>query len=128
MTRRLIEPCWDAAVAQKDQNSAFQLLIDLAFVDPIDALQKLETEDAVTPADVPAIKRYVVRALARSDPARAEKVAESIDSSRARSLALWEIAVALPKEARDRKIAMFERLAVQAKADIAPGLRGCLCA
>ena len=31
LTRRLIEPCWDAAVAQKDQDAAFRVLVTLAF-------------------------------------------------------------------------------------------------
>ena len=45
----------------------------------MDALQKLETEDVVIPGRVPRIKTVAAGALARSDPPRAEKLAESID-------------------------------------------------
>ena len=97
LTRRLIEPCWDAVAAQKYGDAPVQLLVDLAYVDPIDALQKLETEDAVKRAGVSVIihrtrvsviKSLIVRVLAREGSARAEKVAESIDSPTTRSCAL----------------------------------------
>ena len=120
MTRQLLQPCWDAAVDQKDQEAAFQVLIILAFADPGDVLQKLETENIVNPSRVPIIKQYVVRALARSDPARAAKLAESIDPPMTRGAALWDVAAALPKDARDRKVALFERAAVLAKAEKSP--------
>ena len=58
----------------------------------------------------------MARALARSDPARAEKVAESIDSPGTRGAALVAVADALPTEARDRKLALLARAAVHAKA------------
>ncbi len=120
LTRRLIQPCWDAAVAQKDQEAAFDVLTTLAPADPVDVLQKLETEDVVNPARVPTIKRLVARALVRKDPSGAEKLAESLDSPMTRGAALWDIAAALPEDARDRKLALFERAALEAKAGKSP--------
>ncbi len=116
LTRRLMEPCWQAALAQKDPDAAYLALVCLAPADPLGVLRKLESEDSVTPLRVPFIKGAVARALARSDPARAEKVAESIDSPRDRCAALAAVADALPTEARDRKLALLARAAVHAKA------------
>ncbi len=116
LTRRLMEPCWQAAVARKDPEAAYRALIYLAPADPLGVLRKLESEDSVTPLRVPFIKSAVARALARNDPARAEKVAESIDSLSARGAALAAIAEALPAEARDRKLALLARAAVHARA------------
>ena len=45
LARRLIEPCWEAAVAQKDQDAAYRALVCLAAADPVGVLQKLETEE-----------------------------------------------------------------------------------
>ena len=111
-----MEPCWEAAVARKDQEAAYEALFVLAAADPVGVLQKLESEDSVTPLRVPFIKAAVARALARSDPAQAEKVAESIDSPGTRGTALAGVAEALPAEARDRKLALLARAAVHAKA------------
>ena len=116
LTWRLLEPCWQAAVAQKDQEAASAVLLNIAAPDPLGVLQKLETEDIVTPRSADQIKWLVVRALARSDLGRAEKVAESIDSPSTRALALMQVADALPVEARDRKLALLARAAVHAKA------------
>ena len=80
-----MEPCWEAALARKDQEAAYEALVCLAAADPIGVLQKLETEDITTPLRVAEIKFRVAQALARSDLARAEKVAESIDSPETRS-------------------------------------------
>ena len=104
----------------KDQEAAYEALVCLAAADPIGVLQKLETEDITTPLRVAEIKFRVAQALARSDLARAEKVAESIDSPETRSAPLWAVADALPVEARDRKLALLARAAVQAKAAKAP--------
>ena len=70
----------------------------------------------MTPRSADQIKWLVVRALARSDLGRAEKVAESIDSPSTVLGALMQVADALPVEARDRKLALLARAAVHAKA------------
>jgi len=114
---RLIEPCWQAAIARKDQEATGRALISLAVADPVGALQKLEAEDVTTPLLATQAKTSVARALARSDPDRAQKVADSIvDSAMARIRTLAAVADALPREARDRKLALLARAAVQAKA------------
>ena len=62
------------------------------------------------------IKAVVARVLARRDPDRAEKVADSIvDAPIARSAALFTVADALPVEARDRKLALLACAAVHAR-------------
>jgi protocatechuate 3,4-dioxygenase beta subunit len=116
LARRLIEPCWEAAVAKKDQAAAQTALRYLAVADPLGALQKLEADDA-TPAETAAIiKLRAAMTLARQDSTRAEKVADSIiDSPVYRSTALWALADALPGEMRDRKVALLVRAADRAK-------------
>ncbi len=120
LARRLLEPYWEAALARKNQNYAGDALIYLAAADPAGALQKLETDGIATPDRVRVIKLYAARALARSDLARAEKVAESIDSPSGRSAALWAVADELHMEAHDRKVALLACAAVQARAAKAP--------
>jgi hypothetical protein len=111
-----MEPCWEAALVQKDPDAAHRALVCLAPADPLGVLRKLESEDSVNPLRVPFIKSVVARALARSDSARAEKVDESIDSPSTRGAALAAVADALPTEARDRRFALLARAAVHAKA------------
>jgi len=116
LARRLLEPCAEAALAQKDEDAAYRALTHLAPADPLGVLQKLETEDIVTPLRVQQMKLWMVQTLARGDLAQAEKVAESIDLPWAQSEALGALAGALPMEARDRKLALLARAEVQAKA------------
>ena len=58
----------------------------------------------------------VARALARTDPTQAEAVAEAIEEPDIRARALLAVADALPDQERDRKLALLDRAAVQAKA------------
>jgi len=115
LARRLIEPCWEAAVAQKNQDAAGRALQYLAAADPVGALQQLENEDIAASMRIPQIKREVARALARTDVARAEKVAESIDSPNLRSAALVAVVDALPADDRERKLALLTLAAVHAR-------------
>ncbi len=55
------------------------------------------------------MRSYVVQSLARSDPDRAQEVAESMDSPTGRSWVLVDVADALPPEERDRKLALLTR-------------------
>jgi hypothetical protein len=118
LTRRLVQPCWDAAVAQKDREAASRTLVILADGDPLLVLRRLETEDVAS--RVEPIQFFAILALARSDPARAEELAESIDPLISRGLAFWTVADALPSAARDHKLALLARAAAQAKATEAP--------
>jgi len=119
LARRLIEPYWEAAVAQKNQSAADRALRFLAVADPVGVLQKLEAKEIANPRMMPVIEGQV-RAMARSDPARAEELAEAIEVPRLRATALEAVADALPAEERDRKLALLARAAIQAKAAKAP--------
>ena len=119
LTRRLVQPCWDAAVAQKDQDAAYQALELLASADPVDALQKLETENLVIPGRVRRIKHEVAGALARSDPLgprswpnrliRRFRVQRHSGGGRFAA-----------EEARDRNSPCLRAAAIQAKAENSP--------
>ena len=128
----MLQPCWEAAVARKDQEAAGRALIRLAAADPVDALQKLDAEDIgfsqiegeeVASSSVASrIKMAAVVAMAPSDPARAEKVAESIGSLTLRSMALSVVSNALPASEHEHKLALLARATVHAKAAKAPFL------
>jgi len=115
LARRLIEPYWEAAVAQKNQRAAYLALLRLAEADPLGVLRKLEEEDILSPMLIPSIKSVAARALARSDLSRAQEVAEAIESPRVRSATLVAVADALPAEERDRKLALLARAALHVK-------------
>jgi len=115
LARRLIEPFWEAAVAQKNQNAADRALRVLAVADPVGVLQKLEAKEIADPRMISLIEAQVVRALARTDPARAEEVAEAIELPIMHGAALLAVADALPTEERDRKLALLARAAIHAK-------------
>ena len=117
--RRLIEPYWEAAVAAKDSRAAGRALLTLVAADPVGVLQKLEANDFVGGMTKALIERYAARALARTDPARAQEVAEAIGSPRDRSAALVAVADRLLPAERDRKLA----LALVAQSLHARGLR-----
>jgi len=119
LARRLIEPYWEAAVAQKNQSAADRALRFLAVADPAGALQKLEAEE-IPNRRLSSIRYQVARALARSDSARAEEMADAIDVPGGRASALVAVADALPAEERDRKLALLARAAIQAKDAKAP--------
>ncbi len=117
----LLLPCWEAAIARKDQEVAGRALLGLAMADPDGALQKLEAGDVVTSLMAKQVKMFAAIALARSDLARAEALADTVvDSPNLRSLTLLALAQALPMLKRDRKLALLARAAVDAKAAKAP--------
>jgi hypothetical protein len=120
LARRLIEPCWEAAVAQNNQGTADRALGFLALADPAGVLRKLEAGVIRNPRMTSSIQYQVVRALARTDPARAEEVAEAIEVPDIRAMALMVLADTLPTEERDRKLALLARAAIQAKTSKAP--------
>jgi RNA polymerase sigma factor (sigma-70 family) len=120
LVRRLIEPYWKAAVAQKNEKAAVRALDNLAAADPVGTLQKMEGEEILTPVMTSGVRYAVARALARSDPDRAQKVAESIEEPSVRSMAFLAVTDALPVQERDRKLALLARAALAAKAEQSP--------
>jgi len=117
LARRLIEPCWEAAVAKKNENAAYQSLRFLAAADPNGVLEKLEkAEEVLTPVMASGVKYMVARNLARSDPAQALQLGETIESPQGRYGLLLLVADALPAEKRDQKLALIARAAVEARA------------
>ncbi len=83
---------------------------------------RIEAEDVASPSVASRIKTAAVLAMAPSDPARAEKVAESIGSLTLRSIALSVVSNALPASEHDHKLALLARATVHAKAAKAPFL------
>ena len=75
------------------------------------------------------IQHMVARWLARIDPMKAAVLAESIEGPAFRAMALLAVVDALPERERDRKLALLDAAAVQAKTDEpiskAPGTRSC---
>ena len=101
LARRLIEPCWDAAVARKDQAATDRALIHLAEADPAAAVQKLEAnEPAIGPRQRRMIERMAAVAMVRADPARAEELVGAIEAPANRAAALVQAVDALPPLAR----------------------------
>ena len=80
LARRLIDPYWEVAVAQKNRHELPFLHCCLAEANPVGALQKLDEQEILTPMMTSAIKSVAARSLARSDPARAQEVAEAVES------------------------------------------------
>ncbi len=113
----MIEPCWDAAIARGDLDAAGFALINLVVAEPVGALRKLDTVDFSSPILTATIKLMAVRALSRSDPARAEEVADSIaDHPDYRAKALVGLAKMLPSERRTRKLMLLARAEGKARA------------
>ncbi|MFI5459022.1 MAG: carboxypeptidase-like regulatory domain-containing protein [Isosphaerales bacterium] len=95
-------------------------LQSLATADPAGVLRKLEEVEFLNAVVKSRIQGQVARALARTDPIKAAAVAESIEEPNARALALVVVADALPERERDRKLALLDAAALQAKAATDP--------
>ncbi len=107
LARTLIGPYLEAAVAQQHQSAVNLALYILAVANPAGVLQQPEGEEIPAPMMPVSYKPALARALARSDPDRAQEVAESIESPRLRSVMLVELADVLPPVERDRKLALL---------------------
>jgi hypothetical protein len=115
LARRLLAPYW-AAYATKDDGEKPAALRSLLMADPLGVLRKLEHGDIANVREQSLFRHGVAHWLARSDPAQAEAVAESIDAPGLLGTALLTVADALPETQRDRKLALLDRLALDAKA------------
>jgi RNA polymerase sigma factor (sigma-70 family) len=123
LARRLMEPCWEAAVEQHNSGAQYRVLNALAAADPVGVQQKMAASESLDPRTKAFISREVVRALTPSDPARAETVAEAIPEPGARARALVAVFDALPDQDRKHKLALLDRAALHAKAATALGDR-----
>jgi hypothetical protein len=115
LARRLIEPYWQAIVAQKNPAVADRAFRYLAAADPVGVLQKLDAAEFANSGRKPIIQAQVARALARTNPKQAQEVAEAIATPANRASALLSIVDALPPEERDRKLAVLNRATVHAR-------------
>jgi hypothetical protein len=116
LAKRLIEPYWNAALAQKNQKDVSDALGYLAPADPDGVLEKLEKEaENLTPQSVSLVKRKVALALVRTDPARALKLGETSDEPHYGPPISLLVADALPAEKRAEKVALLDRAVSQAR-------------
>jgi Carboxypeptidase regulatory-like domain len=111
---RLLEPYWKG-FADKDPAAKAVVLRSLLRADPLGVLGKLDDLDPADARGKATIHAGVSRALAPIDPAQAEVVAEGRASPSARAMALLPLVDALPDSQRDRKLALLDRVAAQAK-------------
>jgi hypothetical protein len=119
LAKRLVEPWWEAAIAQKNEGSARRALRSLVAADPAGVLERLRADDLLDGGTRITFMSVLAPALARSDAARAIKVAESIEVPAFQGVALARVAETLPSEERERKLALLSRavlLVKQAKA------------
>jgi Carboxypeptidase regulatory-like domain len=114
LARRLIEPCWNAAVTQKNETAGYLALRFLAAADPDRVLEKLEGQEFISPMMKSTIKSQVAEALARSDPARAQELAEALEKPLGHFQVLMRLADALPAQERERMLALLDRAALLA--------------
>ncbi|HKI18697.1 MAG TPA: hypothetical protein VKA15_12500, partial [Isosphaeraceae bacterium] len=115
LAQRLIEPYW-AAFEHKNEVDKIRILRSLTTVDPVGVLRKLEEMEFADARSMAVIQGQVARALAQTDPIQAEALAKSIEVPDLRAMALVAVADGLPDGARDRKLALLDRAALQAKA------------
>jgi hypothetical protein len=127
LAHRLIEPEWKSFDARNDQDK-FLVLRTLVSIDPFGALRKADSVKLPASQMNNAIRRLAVEALARTDAAEAETLAETIDEPGVRSMALLLVANELPDTERAHKLALLERATVQARSATRPQLRGPLLA
>ena len=123
LARRLLQPCWDAAVEQQNSDAQVRILRALAPADPVGVQQKLAATEDLDPKMKAFINRQVAQALLHSDPAAAETVAEAIPDHADRTRALIAVFDALPDHDRTRKLALLNRALIHAKAATAAGDR-----
>ncbi len=128
LAQRLIEPEWKSFDARNDEDK-FLVLRALVSIDPFGALRKADSVKLPAASQMKnAIRRLAVAALARTDAAEAETVAETIDDPGVGSMGLVLVADALPDTERAHKLALLERATVQARNATRPQLRGALLA
>ena len=126
LARRLLQPCWEAAVEQQNSGAQYRVLRALAAADPVGVQQKLAAWENADPSTRALINRQVAQVLTQSDPARAEAVAEAIPDRAARARALIAVFDALPDQGRKHKLASLNRAVVHANAATALGDRALL--
>ncbi|WP_165223966.1 carboxypeptidase-like regulatory domain-containing protein [Aquisphaera insulae] len=124
LARRVLAPFLAKVLAKgKDSDKAWALRSLMTF-DPAAALEAIEKTPFEKTAYYQSFLRYALSlSMARDDPDEAAAVAESIPEAYRRAQALTAIAVTLPKEPRDRKRAIVDRVLVAARAEPEPRLK-----
>ncbi len=122
LARRLIVPEWKCFDARNDEHKFFALR-ELASIDPVAVLHKLDAVKPPRPLMKETILLVAVDALAQSDPSEAEAVAETINEPGARARALFLVENALPDKEHAHKLTLLERAIVQARNSAIPSLR-----
>jgi hypothetical protein len=120
MARRIMERWWKAAVEKGDENAKFWTVQFLIPADPVGALQKIGAVKFSTEQSRARLQSLAARALARTDFDEGETVAESIADPGIRAVTLAHLADLLPEDQKQRKLAILERAAVQARATSTP--------
>jgi len=115
LAHRLVEPLWERAVQEGEDNAKFTALRSLISVDPARVLERLESVKFKGEGWRQRLQREVVMALAQTDFEEAAAVAESIAEPGTRAWALVHLADTLPAAQRDRKLALLDRALLQAK-------------
>jgi hypothetical protein len=115
LARRLVEPLWETAGQEGEDNTKYSVLSSLASVDPARVLERLQTVKFKSPGWRNRIQRELVLALAPTDFEEATAVAESITDPATKAWALVHLADRLPAAQRDRKLALLDRALLQAR-------------
>ncbi len=121
LAQRLLEPYW-IGFEEKNEAEKALALRSLVMSDPVGVLQKLDG-GAINAREESRLRFGVARALARTDPTRAEAVADSIEGSALRGMILVALADALPDAQLDRKLALLDRAVLEARAATDPATR-----
>ncbi|MFI5459024.1 MAG: hypothetical protein ACHRXM_26645 [Isosphaerales bacterium] len=115
LAHRLVEPLWEKAVQEGEDNARYSVLSSLISVDPARVLERLESVKFKGEGWRQRLQRDVVIALAPFDFEEAAAVAESIADPGTRAWALVQLADRLPATERDRKLALLDRALLQAR-------------
>ena len=123
LARRLVEPLWEQAAQEDQDNGKHSVLSSLATVDSARVLGMLESVKFKSEGWKNRLHRELVLILARTDFEEATAVAESIANPGTRASAMVRLADRLPGTERDRKLALLARALLQARIAADPGDR-----
>ncbi len=124
LARRLFTPHLEKVMAGGADRERYQALAVLAQVDPVRALELIESNAAGKPrVAVDNLRSLVAVAFATQSPDEAVTIAESIQEPGSRSWCLIDLVDKLPASARKRKVELLAQAALQASGIKQPGQR-----
>ena len=115
LARRLVEPLWETAGQEGEDNTKYSVLSSLASVDPARVLARLQSVKFTSQVLPNRLQRELVLVLASTDFDEATTVAESIMDPATKSWALLHLADRLPAAERDRKLLLLNRALLQTR-------------